>query len=377
MFAGNVTTVNPRSELNAMRNPALMSRQKEDIFSIIYIYSSLINSETESDVSISGIGINSDYSLDESYDGATLFSGVWVSGKSAYGLGLSKTGDGQVKFTSSDFILSTGKITEEKRYLGSSFLLSYSYRLSSKQSIGLLVETIFSNEFIEKDDTAANKKTETSITKISSGATLGYYIHENQYSFGAMFKPGMFGTQKRSYDLTDKTSSAKEQKDISSHYVHNEGPGIILGVGLRTSNRLMFVFEGGGLFPYTKEEKSCTDALAEQTEKTNLSYALMLRTGMDYSFNRFFGIGFGGTYTRYSADIDYSDNAKTSSFCFSIMQLMAGIDIRPSKDWHLLVGLGYNRIIQDMNMNESGNIKIKLDVIQDSINYTAGISSHY
>lgn len=376
MFAGNIVTVNPKSEVNALRNPAMMDRQKEENFSVIYNYSQLINSDVDTDVSNLGIDIDSRYNYKESYNGAVIFSGIWVSGRNACGLGISKTGDGQVKHSSSDFSIDTDKISEDKKFTGSSFLLSYSYRINSKQSIGLQAETVISNENTEKNMMLANQELESSVMKISSGVTIGYYIHENKFSFGAMVKPGMFGTEKSRYDLTDKTLMTEDHKKIASHYVHNEGAGILTGFSIRLSNKLLAAFEGGGMLPFTKKEKTCSDSLAEQTQENDLSYAIITRAGIDYSFNRFLCIDFGGGYTRYSADFSTTDNTKKGSFSFSIYQLTSGIDIKPSEDIHLLFGFSYNRLIQNMDMNESV-LNIEMDIIQDSFNYTAGISYYY
>jgi len=376
MFAGNITTINPRSEVNALRNPAMLSRQKKDNFSVIYVYSYLINSDIESDVNVSGMEVNSKYNLDESYNGAILFSGVWASGKSAYGLGISKTGDGQVKLSSSDFILASDKITEDKKFLGSSLLLSYSYRITGKQSLGVQIETIFSNEYIDKDMSAENKEIESSTTKTSTGATIGYYIHDNHFSFGAMLKPGMFGTEKREYDVTNKTTTTEDHKTISSHYAHHEGTSIIIGFGIRPSNKFMFAFEGGGIIPFTKEEKKYSDSLVKQTQKNELLYAAITRTGIDYSLNPYITIGLGCGYTHYSADFHTTDDNTNGSFDFSIIQVIGGIKIKPSRNYNLLFGLDYNRLIQNMKMEETG-VSIELDLVQDSLNYTAGISCYY
>lgn len=376
IFSGNISTVNPRSGINALRNPALMSRQNEDDFSFIYVYSYLMNSDVNSDAKVLGLKVNSDVTMDEAFNGAAYISNVWVSGRNAYGIGVSKTGDGQVKISSSDYQVDVNRSVEDKTYVGSTLFLSYSYRINSKQSIGLQIETNASNEYTDKDKKTDNKELEITTNKFSWGGTLGYYIHENQFSFGAMLKPGLYGIENNKYDLNDKTLMTETHKNISNYYVHNESLSGILGFGYRPNYKLMLAIEAGSLLPYTKEEKSCDDSLVEANTKTKLKYAGLIRAGIDYAYNAALSIDFGAGYTRYKAESE--DNYfKTSSFIYSIGQVTAGLDIKPSKDYHLLFGLSYSKFFQKINLDQSPSLSLKLDVVQDNLDIIAGVSCYY
>jgi len=378
--SGNTISVNSDSSFNALRNPALMSRQYAGNISFMYQYSYLMNSDADVDVELEGIDAESEFSQNEDYNGILSFSKVFHSGRSSYGIGISGTGDGQVAFGDTEISLQLGSYdvtsTEEKKYIGSTLMLSYSYKLNNHESFGMQIETAGSSESIEKEKKGTEESTlNIDKNRLTSGCSFGYYLFENNYEFGAVFKSGRYGVENQKYELNK--NSVDSDEEISNYYMNDEGPGLLFGFGIKPSSKFKVFFETGYTIPYSHEEKSCDDdTLAESTDNVNLAYTYGARGGISYMYSRFINIGFGGSYIRNKTDYTDKDNIKRKEEKFSVYQVTVGVDIKPSKEYTLLFGFIYKRVAIDIE-EEKSTSRFGLGLTDDYLEAMAGISCNY
>jgi len=384
LFAGGISSVNSDSRFNALRNPALMSLQSDDNISFMYLYSYLINSLVDTDVKVGAFDGITDTSQDEDYNGALLLSGVVKSGKNSFGFGVSKNGEDQVVFSSSDTDTQISgymsESSEEKSYYGSNILMSYSYRINNNDSMGIQLETSASRESIEKDEknnSPSVKNLKIEKTRITAGCIIGYNYREEFFEFGAVFKAGSYGYENQKYELN--LNSVYSEKKISNYYMHDDGFGVLLGVVLKPSSDLRLSFEGGYVVPYTFKEKSCNeDTLAESISEVNIIYVFLARGGINYKYSRFLDIGFGMSYTTYKAESAGENAIQTGSNTIYLYQLISGIDIKPSNDYTLLFALNYKRTVFDSQFKESGiGLSMDIGLEKNSLEAICGASCNF
>jgi hypothetical protein len=375
--SGSSAAVNSESSFNAIRNPALMSRQQTENFSFAYGYSSLLNTEVDTDFKYGGVPLDIDAEISEDYNGVLYFSDVEHSGQSSYGFGISKASDGQIVSSSMELEGSGFSTTEDTTYVGATFMLSYSYKLNSTESFGIQIETAASSESkdTEKIDTPDEINVQEEIKRVTSGVTLGYYLLENNFQFGIMLKSGRYGVENQKYELD--INGIESDGKISNYYMNDEGPGVLFGFGVKPERGYLLCIEAGYVIPYSHEEKSFDDDSFEKTEgNVNLKYAYVLRGGLSYDFSRYINIGIGGSYTGSKADSSDKEGIKSGSIDYSIFQLTSGIDIKPSKDYTIILSLAYNRVLLDMKNEDSLN-SFKLGITEDIIDIMAGVSCNY
>lgn len=375
--SGSSAAVNSDSSFNALRNPALMSRQQTENFSFMYGYTSLVNAEVDTGFTYGGIPLDIDAEITEDYNGVLYFSDVEHSGQSSYGFGISKTSDGQIVSGSMELKGSGFSTTEDTTYIGATFMLSYSYKLNRKESFGIQIETAASSESkdTEKIDSPDVINSQEEIKKLTSGITLGYYLLENNFQFGIMFKSGRYGVENQKYELD--VNGIESDGKISNYYMNDEGPGVLFGFGVKPERGYLLCIEAGYVIPYSHKEKSFDDDTFEKTkENKNLKYAYVLRGGLSYDFSRYINAGIGGSYTGSKADTSNRDGIKSESTDYSIYQVTSGIDIKPSKDYTILFSLVYNRVLLDMKNEDSSN-SFKMGITEDIIDIMAGVSCNY
>ncbi len=375
--AGSSAVVNSGSSYNALRSPALMSRQHAENLSFAYLYSYLVDSNVDADFRFSGIPVDIDVEISEDYNGAFIISDVEHSGQSSYGFGITKTSDGQMVKNSMEMELPGFSSKEDTTFIGATLMLSYSYKLSRSESFGVQIETAASSESkdIEEMDGTNQKDLQTDSKKATAGITFGYYLLENDYEIGIMIKTGRYGVENQAYELD--INGLESDKKISNYYMNDEGPGVMLGFGIKPERGYLMCVEAGYLIPYSHEEKKCDeDTLAEITDKVILKYAYVLRGGLSYDYSRYINIGFGGSYTRFKSDKTNENGIKYGSSDYSIYQVTAGIDVKPSKDYNLILGLVYNRVLLDMEEEKMPN-SFQIGITNNIIDITAGVSCNY
>jgi len=382
IFAGNVTSVNSDSGLNALRNPALMSKQKDDSIGIFYMYSYLMHSDFDVNLSFSGLDADTNATNHENYNGALILSDVFHSGKNAYGIGITKTDDGQAVLSNSETDINllsyNSNSTEKTRYFGSSVMLSYSHEINNNDSLGLQIETTAFNEYKKKNtvtSTPDNINFQTETTRIKSSCSFGYHLIENSFEFGAILNTGSFGIENQKYELTN-TSGHNEHK-ISNYYIRKDGIGVLLGFAIKPATKWVFNFEAGSILPYSYKEKQWDETtLEESTNKINVIYTFLAKGGLNYKYNQYINFGFGGSYVSYKANSTDTDGFEADISKAVIYMATAGIDIRPSKNFTLLLGLDYKLYVLD-----SGNLdplnKFQIGFMKHYIEAIAGISCKY
>ncbi len=378
-FAGGVSSVNSDSSLNALRNPALMSKQPRDNVSIFYQYSYLLSSDAGSDVKVGAASGGSDAELSEDFNGALYFSSVLKSGRSSYGFGISKNGEDQITLSSSETDTRVGAYTahstEENKTFGSDLLLAYSYKINNNDSIGLRIETSASYKSEEKDEitsTLSTKKFLSEKTRITTGVVIGYNYRDDDLEFGAMLNTGNYGFERQSYELT--SNSVNSKSEVSDYYMHDDGTGVMIGFGIRPISRWKLSMEAGYIIPFSFEEKSCNDSnLAESTSEISIIYTALARAGLNYRYNRYVDIGFGGSFITYKAKSAGDDSVQVGLRNLYIYQLISGIDIRPSDDYSLLFAVSIKRTEINSEFKMSGT-EFDLFIEKNSIEALFGVS---
>ncbi|GEM_PF-903668 len=390
-FSGNVSTVDPRSGFNALRNPALMSFRGTADLSVSYQYSYLADYKTESDVKVGGAAFDSEINNEVIYNGIFSFSNVNHSGKSSFGIGITDGSDGQMRFSSSEIELSNlsgSRFTEEtdEDLLGFIAKLSYSYRIDSKESLGIQLEIAASDKSSSKNSKSyssgtlvEDKDVESEQSRIAAGLVMGYYYTDKKYEFGAGFKTGRYGYENREYTFTNNYAPAENHAEISNYAIRDEGIGMIAGFGLKPEGRVSFAIEAGGVLPYTSEEKKCDEGSFDLNKKKNdlsVKYALIIKGGATWRAGSSVTLGAGGSCLRYSAESMNADNVREASQKINIYQLTAGAEIKISDDFKLLAGVGYSYTSAELK-NENSTLSMELKPQSHSVSFITGITMIY
>lgn len=379
-FAGSVSSVNSDSSFNALRNPALMSNQSAENISFMYQYSYLLPSDAKTDITISGFDGGGETSLNEDFNGVFYFSSVMHSGRSSYGFGISKNGEDQVTLSSSEGDAQVGVFTsrtdEEKKFYGANLLLSYSFKLNAKESIGFQLENSVSYESSEKDEINSALETKNIVvekTRVTTGGRIGYNLREDNFEFGAIVTTGSYGFENQNYELTSSVDGYREN-EVSDYYMNDDGFGVLLGFCLKPAPGWRVSLEGGYIIPFSFDEKSWSDeTFTESTSEISIIYTALARGGLNYRFNRFIDFGFGGGITAYKAKSSGDDSVQVGSSVLHMYQLTSGVDIRPSKDYTLLFGLSFKRIGINSEFKKSGT-SFELEIVKNSIEAVCGVS---
>ena len=379
-FAGSVTSVNSDSGFNALRNPALMSNQPSENISLMYQYSYLLPSDAETDITISGVDGGGDTSLNEDFNGVFYFSSVMHSGRSSYGFGISKNGEDQVTLSSSEGDSQIGPYSshtsEEKKFYGANLLLSYSFKMNAKESIGFQLENSVSYESSEKDEinnALETKNTMVEKTRVTTGGRIGYNLREENLEFGAVVTTGSYGFENQKYEMTSSVLGYREH-EVSNYYMHDDGFGLLLGLGLKPAPRWRLLLEGGYIIPYSFDEKNWSDeSFTESTSEISIIYTALARGGVNYRYNRFIDFGLGGGVTTYKAKSSGDDSVQVGSSVLYIYQLTSGVEIRPSKDYTLLLGLSFKRTGINSEFKKGGT-SFEISVEKNSVEAVCGVS---
>lgn len=391
VFSGNVSTVDPRSGFNSLRSPALMSFRKTSDCSLSYNYSYLADYRSESDVIIGGASFDSEINNEVNYNGVFSFSNVTHSGKNSFGIGITDGSDGQIKFSRSEIELSSlpgSRFTEEtdEEVLGVIAKLSYSYRIDSNESLGLQLEISVSGKSVEKNSKSytsgtlvEDKDVESEQNRLTAGFILGYYYTEKKYEFGAGFKTGRYGFENREYTFTNNYAPAGNHAKISDYAVQDEGIGMVAGIGLKPEGRFSYVFEAGGIFPYSNKEKKCNEDsidLSKKKNDINVDYALLAKGGVTWRAGSSVILGAGGSFVKYSAESMNADNVLEASQKLNIYQLNAGAEIKVSDSISLLAGAGYSYTTGEL-VNDNSTLYMKIEPQSHSVSIITGITITY
>jgi hypothetical protein len=368
-----------------------MSFRGTSDISLSYQYSSLADYKTESEIKVGGVLFDSEMKNEVNYNGIFSFSNVSHSGKSSFGIGITDGSDGQMRFSSSEIELSNQPVsvfTEKKdeEILGFIAKLSYSYRIDSKESLGIQIEFAASDKSSSKNSKSyssgtlvEDKDVESEQSRIAAGLVLGYYYTDKKYEFGAGFKTGRYGYENREYTFTNNYAPAVNHAEISNYAVQDEGIGLIAGFGLKPEGRVSFAIEAGGVLPYTNEEKKCNEDSFDLNKKkndVNVEYALLLKGGATWRAGSSLTLGAGGSCLRYSAESMNADNVQEASQKINIYQITAGAEIKISDYFKLLAGGGYSYTSAELK-NENSTLSMELKPRSHSVSFITGITMIY
>lgn len=390
VFSGNINTIDPRSGFNSLRNPALMSMKRWDEVSFLYSYSYLAGSDTDSDISITGNQYDSKMEIDEDFNGALYFSTVQHSGRSAFGLGISRGGDGQLRFSSTDLAIKSDALSmtykETRRDIGSTLMLSYSYRISSRKSLGLQVENSLSIADLEKESISFSggsvyeeKRIDMEQRRVTSGISLGYYYTGTGVEVGTMLKSGRFGFENRKYKYEEKVTMSSNDSDIPDYYMHDEGAGLVAGLGLKPSRTFSVAFEAGAAVPYSYDIRECSEdssALTEYKSEVDIKYALTFKGGVNWRITPAFTLGGGAGYVGYRAETGSNFNNSESTQRFDLYNAMAGADWRISRGINIFAGLNFTFTTARLE-NENSLMSMEVSENQYGIDFMCGVTSSY
>jgi hypothetical protein len=303
------------------------------------------------------------------------------SGRSSYGFGISKNGEDQVTLSSSEGDSQIGPYSshtsEEKKFYGANLLLSYSFKMNAKESIGFQLENSVSYESSEEKEINSALETKDAMvkkTRITAGGRIGYNLREDNFEFGAVVTTGSYGFENQKYELKTSPPAAHYEHKVSNYYMHDDGFGVMLGLGLKPAMRWRLSFEGGYVIPFSFDEKSWSDkTFTESTSEISIIYTALARGGVNYRYNRFIDFGLGGGITSYKAKSSGDDSVQVGSSVLYIYQLTSGVDIRPSKDYTLLFGLSLKRLLIDSEFKIPGT-SFEISLEKNSLEAVCGVS---
>ncbi len=398
LLSGSVTSVDYDSGFNALRNPALMSRQKKNSAGTFCSYSWNVYNEISGDVNIPLLSnTNIKASSEEKYNGTLSLSYVNRFDHSALGIAITKP-EGAEQLTKSESRFSiTGEYApgpvyikndsiEEKKSSAISTVISWGGNLDRNQSAGLQFETGISSSTSTKKKTESgfsnkNYNMEISTERLICSLNCGYYYSDNNCSIGAIIKSGGFVREKQEYSYRNNLSPFDEnQKKVSPYIFRNSGLEYILGFKYNFTNRFHFNMEvtTGSPFDNSKKELKDDDAgvMAEKKSRTFIRYSAGATGGFSFRYNRNLQLGFGGGAKTFSADTADDDRIKTGETDYIIYSLITGAEIKPAEDVNLLFGLSSYYYRSHMK-SDTSSVSMKLEDTSVYINFIAGASVFY
>ncbi|HOP62063.1 MAG TPA: hypothetical protein PK358_01310 [Spirochaetota bacterium] len=392
VFSGNMSSVDPHSGFNALRSPALMSFRTRDDISIGYIYSYLVDSDSDIDAESGGVVFDASNKTDEKYNGAFILSSVYHTGKHSWGIGITKGGDGQIVLSSNKITLENQALLteyisdEETKVFSASFLLSYSYRLGNRSSVGLQIETQGS-EIIKETDSKSytggalveHTVVDSDQMSVTSGVIAGFFYTGGLLEFGAGIKSGRYGFENIEYRYDDKFNGVKNDESISTHFINDEGAGVVTGINIKPSYNLSFAFEAVAGVPYTHEEKRCNEeiyTLDEVSTDVTLDYAFQLKGGVTYKLGRRTTLGAGGSVLKYKSESEDEFDTAEAHMDFTVYQATAGADIKLSYDLSIMFGVNYH-LVKGVLEQESPAISMKVRPESHTVDFVTGLSMFY
>ncbi len=394
-WAGNVITIDSSGGINAIRNPALMSRQKNDSAGLYMVYTSLADFSVDGSIDMGDIYENETFSSgkDEIYNAMVLFSIIGQWGDHSYGFGIKRPEDEQ--FAKSENDISFGyyapasltdvkaDIDETKTENNVTAVFSYSYRLNINESLGFQVE-------YGRGKTEKNKEITTSVNgAVYSGIDLEYSTDREQYAFsfgysgtngiveaGLMLRSGDF--VKEETDLSySSTGGSPGETGISEYMFRRKGPEAILGIGINALPGMMLLLEARYMMPHEYEIKEYDDfsQLVHETD-VEIDKSAGIRGGIEYRFCRYFSAGAGGSYNITESIKRNSIGKVTAHEKIVLSELTAGLDIYLSRD--ITIVIGCDMIFLSLK-NRSSNTTPALDMDVDLIyvNYIAGAALYF
>lgn len=304
--------VNPYSGYNALRNPALMSFQGDDYFSVLYSQQYNVHEEAEFDSELSP-NAELEVEIETVYYGSLTFAWAFRSERFSYGFGLTSGGEGMLNLQKSNSYIDDGAggwREEDNESTTSDTLVNFSssYKLDSKRSVGFKADlnSYYQNtESDIKDNGTTDTHSEAKIYRVSSGLTLGYYQSEENFSVGLVVDFGRYGYEWKNTFYRDNNSSYESSENVSPYYKQTGGPVCGIGFEFPFTRKLKLYANGGAGVPYSSNDKNIGN---ERTEN-RLRYLYSGLLGFSYRLSKNIDIEGSVVFYKYRVD-GYRSNEK-------------------------------------------------------------------
>lgn len=383
--AGNTVTVNRDSGFNALRSPSLMSWQQDNSISLGFVYTLQAYNKIDGTVNNGILNAPIDADSKNIFKGSALFSYVLRCEDHSFGAGIRSTDDGQFSLSESsqDFTLSGSnlKSSEKNKNINVSSVLSYSYRLNNRQTVGVQVETGYTVTSVSKNTKIPiiPADIDTDITKKSINATtsIGYSYITNTVETGFMFNAGEYSkeTDSGSRSGTSGGLAVSGHENSDSGIYQSKGYGVMAGIAFRPYYKLLVNIEAGIQIPFEENKKALNDNLVVVNNKFESSGLYLARLGVDYLIDQNFSAGFGAGYAFSSSEIHGSD-AKSTAVDLDLLEFTTGLEYRLYSKLSLLLSCSLFYITTGMDIEDSG-MEIDLSADTLNVNFTTGVSMRF
>ncbi len=363
VIAGFAMT-DPDSGFNSIRNPALISFQKGNRFSILYTQSRVTG--TDGDLSINDIDYTFDSEIDTKFDGSVLGSWALHSGRFSYGLGIrGPSGDSVFKkqITDSSYTIATisSEISEEEKSYGLGLVAASSVKFARNRSFGISFQ--MDGEVIEKNKSEVTPSTPSDILLKSTsqyyslGCILGYYESGNSYSLGMGISLGEYAFEKNNFEYTDNLNSANNNSEsVSFHYVQKKGIGYSLGVMFPVKRTFDLKAEVSFVFPYISKNETYSGGVTE--DRVRYSYSMV--AGFQWRALNELNIYSSVIYSKVNSET-YESRSKTEKREVEFYALTLGGDYGLTDDVAITFAVR-NTIVSIKNRGLASNMKTSIDL---------------
>lgn len=383
--AGNTVTVNRESGFNALRNPALMSWQDSDSMGLGFVYSIQAYNNTEGTVNNGVTETPIDAESESIFKGIVLFSYVLRNKDHTFGVGLRNTDDAQYALSESsqEFNMS-GTIlrsSEKKEIINVSSVLSYSYRLNNRQTLGIQAETGYALNTVNKNtkisSIPADIDTDIETEKITATLSTGYSYIGNNFEMGLLLNSGEYCTEKNSGSRSGFSGGTpvSGHEETESDIYQSKGYGLMAGIAFRPYYKLLLDIEAGTQIPFEDDKKTINDDLNEINTNIKSSLVYLVRIGADYRIDRNLSAGVGAGYILLSSNTDSSDT-KSTDVDLNLFEFTTGCEYRFSDSLTLLISCSMLYITADMGMKSPG-MEIDLSADTLNVNFATGVSMYF
>ncbi len=347
LFLGNIESVYPDGAINALKNPALVSAQKEKS-SLGLLLNYRVYDQVNSDLNL---GILTDEKteteIEKDITGGTSIVFTKKFNKQGFGIGLSNSDsyiysykEEKTRFSGTTAASQVYSVnTEEKvKNINPKISFNYGLQLGENSFFGLKLTGIYSRTDTESETTeivkagtvtvsTVNKNHDEIKSIISGELCFGFYFNEKGSQLGFMAKSGKLSFVKSDIDYYNDELTEPEGENSYSYYKqYNEGVSLLAGGYTRLLPFLGIALEGGFQLPAYYNEKSFDDKTFESKETSVANKSVILiKGGLDFILSPRLRVDIGGNlfFATISAD---GENTSYGNSDYRGFNCMAGLD---------------------------------------------------
>ncbi|MBN1533599.1 MAG: hypothetical protein JXA20_13100 [Spirochaetes bacterium] len=387
---GRVESVSSDYALDSVRNPALLTGRSVGVsFSLIAIYRPMFldtdNSVLRTASSIIAYPINSSNS---SYTAAQLFAGfLWNSGESAFGVGVGSTGKGQYMESRDDLTVGQYLSTTHTTSVNPALYLSYSLRLSGRDSVGIQAMSAYSNTVDRQREFNSSvpqvTRSETSASALVTAVTAGFRHRMDRAEIGVMLRSGQLAAEW--ITASAEYFAASSTRDDYSHparLMYIQGPGLVAGVNAVITDSLGACMEMEITAPVVFRRKmpafiGTVGFYFDEFHRYRRDTAVTLRGGLEFSPNSWTNLNLGGgvAYGNGKSKGEVFDSRRIEQGIFTCYATL-GMDYRFTERMAVIVGVSYimTRTSIEMMIYDSTPFKFDIDTKTNAIDVYLGVS---